>query len=383
MKPLFSNYDITLRILSPMHVGSGSFWLRGADYVMVGETICLLDRDKFYLNLSERDQTHYVKLLSDGNHREVEQFIVKDTDFESSIIKRVDWFGKDEPQEIRTLVRGGNAETYVPGSSLKGAIASVIFAYLYQRVKPERYNQHISTDLLGAFDQSIMRFIRPFDAALPTSEVHQIDLLNLYQGGASGWYSAYKTDRFSLTLEVYGFKAEANFRLGIGDGFASFIRAEEQKHRTKLLPKYLHLVLQEQPLQFLFNLINDHTRAHIEREMKFLRAYPEADDHEHLVETLEDLRQKTENNRRSCILRMAAGGGFHSITGDWRFEDHQSTIDKPDKENLVYSYAERQRVPARYKSRKVNRKYTEPLGFVELVLPESAADIEPTKLFTL
>ena len=380
MNPLFTNHDITLRILSPVHVGSGNTWQRGADYVLQGETVCLLNRDLFFLDLDEREQSRYLNLLSNGKLQEVEKFILNETDFESSIVRRLDWYGGDEPREIRTLVRGGNAETYMPGSSIKGAIASVIFAYLYQRVKPARYDKNISTDLLGTFDQSVMRFIRPYDAILPESEIHQIDLFNLYRGGPSGWRSDYKTDRFSLTIEVYGFEAESNFRLAIGDGFAAFIKAEEDKHKTKLLPKYLHLVLQEQPLQFLFNLINDHTRAHIERELAFFRAYPQAGDHDNLMENLENLLEKTKNNRRSCILRMAAGSSFHGITGDWRFPDHLSTIDKPDQENMVYSYMERTKMPARYKSRKVNRKYTESLGFVELILPEDTEDMEPTQL---
>jgi len=382
MNALFTNHNVNLRILSPVHVGSGNTWQRGADYVLQAEEVCLLDRDSFFLDLSEREQSRYLNLLSNGKLAEVERFIVDETDFEPSVSQRIAWLGGEEPSEVRSILRGGQGEAYLPGSSLKGAIAAVIFGFLYQKIRPERYNEHINKELLGEFDRSILRFIRPSDVALDQTEIHQIDLFNLYRNG-SDWKSGYKTDRFSLTMETFRYEAEQTFRLAIGDGFAAFVRQQEQRHGTKLLPKYLHLVLQDQPLQFLFNLINDHTRAHLEREIAFFRAYPQADDHDIILENLEKYLAKATDNRRSCLLRMAAGSGFHAITGDWRFPDHRSTLDRPDQQNLVYSYAERQRVPARYKSRKVGRKYSEPLGFVELILDENEPDIEPTKQIKL
>jgi len=363
----FTNYDITLRILRPVHIGSGNLWLSGADFVVQKNEVCLLDRDRFYLDLDEREQRRYINLLSNGKLREVEKFILDETDFDSVISRRIPWMGGDGPKEIRTLIRGGaNNEPYLPGSSIKGAMASAIFGYLYQHLKPRHYDKNINRELLGSFDQSIMRFFRPYDVALDKTEIQQIDLFNLYRDG-SDWYSDYKTEGFSLYAETFGFEAEGTFRFGIGEGFAAFIKKQEQLHKKQLLPKHLSLILQEQPLEFLFKLINDHTRTHIQRELEFFNAYPEAQDHDIIIQTLEKMIAKTNAGSKSCVLRMGGGSGFHAITGDWRFADHRKTIEQPDKENLVYNYVERQLVPARYKSRKVTREFTEPMGFVELI----------------
>jgi hypothetical protein len=64
---------------------------------------------------------------------------------------------------------------------------------------------------------------------------------------------------------------------------------------------------------------------------------------------------------------LAYGSGFHGITGDWRFDNHTETIEKPDTKNMVYDQTTRQKVPARYKSRKVAG--VELMGFVKLHLP--------------
>jgi hypothetical protein len=38
-------------------------------------------------------------------------------------------------------------------------------------------------------------------------------------------------------------------------------------------------------------------------------------------------------NGQSCILKMAAGSGFHSITGDWQFDDY--SIDGVDTSRKI------------------------------------------------
>jgi RAMP superfamily len=360
---LFSNYDIKLKVLSPVHVGSGNVWQSGADFVLHDGHVCLLNRDTFYLDLDTNQQNRYLHLLRSARLSEVEKFILNETDFEAYIFQKILWTKGEIPKEIKAMMRGGASgnDVYIPGSSIKGAMASVFFNYLYREKNFKNFDKNISREVLGSFSNSIMRYFRPFDTSINATEVHQIDLFNLYKN-VQGWRSAYKSNAFLLHLESLAYESEGHLRLSIADGLAHKIKNID----SSLLPKYLFDVLVEQPIDGLFSIINNYTRSHIERELEFFNAYPQAEDQDIIVETLEKILERTKDNSRSCVLRMASGSGFHSITGDWRFSDHRSTIDKPDAQNLVYNFVERQRMPARYKSRKITRQYSEVMGFVEL-----------------
>ena len=45
---------------------------------------------------------------------------------------------------------------------------------------------------------------------------------------------------------------------------------EKKKHQS-LLPKHYKEIIKENPLTFLFQLINEYTAAHIEKEIGFFR----------------------------------------------------------------------------------------------------------------
>ncbi len=373
---LNTNIEVGLRILTPVHVGAGGEknWLKNLDYFDDRGRIVVIDHDKLFTLFIESGQSidGLASMLVAGNSQDFRKQVLEvkrfSTDRFSEKILSKNISEGARLTEIKSLISDGINGTYIPGSSIKGAIANVLFHYLYKGKGFSVAEKNTYEDVMGSFKTSLMRYIRPFDVFLDKTEVSEINLFNLYYEGM--WQSKIKNG-FQIFAETFAPDAQAKFRISIADGFLNILK---NKNLDAFLPKHHADIFKENPLQFLFNRINLYTRLYLEKEIEFFKKYDQADIAADVLEKLHELRSMTFNNSRSCILRLSFGSGFHGITGDWRLPDHLGTIDKPDEKNQVYSQSSRQKEPARYKSRRITHDGL-PLGFVELILPENAAPI--------
>ncbi|MEM9985869.1 MAG: RAMP superfamily CRISPR-associated protein, partial [Bacteroidota bacterium] len=269
----------------------------------------------------------------------------------------------------------GNGVLYLPGSSIKGALRSAVFAYLYDALFSRQYHAQLEKSLLGSFERSIFRYIRPYDVPFASSELIDVFLLNLYRAGGY-WESDYK-DLSPLTLESLPVQGQSTrpMRLDIADGFLDLIMEKQRD----LLPTHISKIIRrgqgDDPLPAFFGLINRHTERHLAKELAFFQTYDQAEDLDLVINETEQLLDRVRSIRapaNRCLLRLGWGSGYHAMTGDFRFDDHLSTIDQPDHQHKTYNYRTRQKEPTRYKSRRLAEKgqgaYYAPMGFVELSL---------------
>lgn len=362
MNSLNTNHKISIEVLSPLFIGAGQEkdWVRGIDFVQYKGEIFILDKEKLFLGLDDQLQAKYLSLVSQGKLMDLEAFITSNVDPEDYHKLVYGYDGRLPANEIKTLIRGANGNPYIPGSSIKGAISSVVFNYLHNRYAHKNIDK--AEDILGRFSRSLFRFIRPSDATCNSTEICNVELFNLFENRGD-WRSGYKRG-FNITMENFAPESKGEFRLSIADGLGRFLM---EKVGNRALPEYYDdIFLQGNTLQFLFRLINDYTREHIRREIDFFDRFPEADDTDLIIENLENWQAITNQDEKTCVLRMAGGSGFHAMTGDWRYEDHTVPVEEPDRRNLIYSYRTKRKEPARYKSRKVIRANAEVMGFVKL-----------------
>ena len=358
------NYSVKIKILSPVHIGAGTEknWQRGADFVHTRGNIYILDQRKVWLGLDDNQQQRYLNFMGSGKFAEVERLIVDELELDDISTQVFEYNGKLSSREIKTLVRDGNNDAYLPGSSIKGAMASAIHHFLYEGIKPTHYNEQTAKELLGTFDRALGRYLRPSDSSVLPTEVNDVDLYNLYRKGIH-WAGDFKQN-FTIITETFKRNTEGTFRLSLADDLAAFIK---QKGGDTALPTYYKSVFGGSPLETLFKIINNYTYTHVQRELAYFNEYNDQEEidlvTEQLEEILKDLKQPSPN---TCILRMSFGSGFHGITGDWRFKDHTTTIGTPDTKNLIYNRETRQKEAARYKSRRLVFPYNGLMGFIRL-----------------
>jgi CRISPR/Cas system CSM-associated protein Csm5 (group 7 of RAMP superfamily) len=384
--PLFRNYQLGVQILTPVHVGIGAdqAWQLSTDYVFEQGQVRVINPAQLHRQLQEEPGRGTQSLLDEYlgqlsrsklDHQRIGKLLREaDLDWEAMIRHTFDHSAPEAPAQIQRQIRTGHDELYLPGSSIKGAIHSAIFAYLYQALFTKQYHNQLESNLIGDFERSLMRYIRPYDVPFAHSELIEVFVFNLYREDG-GWVSAHK-DMLPLTLESLpvGARASRPMRFSLATGFLDLIAAKQ----PDLLPTHLTKVIKREqgdPLPFLFELINRHTRTHLEKELAFFHTYDQAVDIELVIEEMEQLLAQVKSMPTPadrCLLRLAWGSGYHAMTGDYRFDDHRETIDRPDDQNRVYSQQTRQQEPARYKSRRLAEKgqgaYYAPMGFVELSL---------------
>lgn len=367
MSNLNTNYSTQLYVMSPVHIGAGKEkdWVRGVDFIHHDDKVYVLDLYRMYSDLDEQEQDDYTALLASGTGERLESFIIRRFDLDEYSRYCFDYAADFRGKEIKTMLRNGAGEPYIPGSSIKGAIASAIVGYLHREAGTRIYNK----EMYGEFGTSLGRFIRPYDSGPVRTDLSDVELYNLYRQGHT--FRSDKKHGFGFVVESAVWdtqKSLTSFRLSLADGLGLFL----QNHMTggeATLPRKYHSVFDKRPLEALFHILNESARYHLEQELAFFREYSEYDRSDLIIEQIQDFLATIDNfDGRTALLRMSSGSGFHSITGDYRFSDHFAALEHGDRDNMIFSFKTRQKEPARYKSRRIVFPYKGLMGFVKLAV---------------
>lgn len=389
------SHKIKIEALTPVYVGASKDrqLIQGIDYFDQDKQVFFVDKLKLYEQFEGKGVSfdQYSNFIATGNTKRLKEYLFDDLDiYPEEISSKVLDSSIALGNEINTMIRTGQGVPYIPGSSIKGAIRSILFHHLKKQVKvgqewDKRKNEFVDPrantlekETIGSFEKSITRFLRVYDAHFREEDLAlmNVNLFNLYNHGR--WESKFKKG-FKLSIEAL--KPNSNpseYTLNIASPLIEYIRREQED----LLPTHIDKVIKDHPFQYLFYLINEYTYTHIERELEFFKTYDQVEGIGEIIECLERLQGLTNAHPNQCVLRLASGSGFHGITGDWRFDDHTETIDYPDNKNIRWvrkrGNRDKTKEGTRYKSRKIidyDKAYM-PMGFVLLSLPEEVLVVE-------
>jgi hypothetical protein len=101
-----------------------------------------------------------------------------------------------------------------------------------------------------------------------------------------------------------------------------------KNNKIQLPPTHTAAWLTKNPTEQLCQIINTHTLRMLKKEIAFFENYQIDDNTGRVLSKLNDLKNKVErlqDSSKECILRLSAGSGFHSITGDWQYDDYVNT----------------------------------------------------------
>jgi len=358
MEGVNTKYYIKLEVLSPLHIGTGEKLKHGVDFVCNKGKVYHLNMRKLgrkYHNLAD--------YLVGSNIEEVLMPIINAEKIEDYSI--ASWRYQGLSGDLSLFVK--NQYTQCPvllGSSLKGAIRSHLFNTFKKETNDSENNEK---NLFGSSNDGdeFMRFFKIADVEFLKTGLVNTKIHNLRKeddAWAGGWKNSGKetTEKLDVakfnticecllpkqvavtTIDV----SETQFNLFDIDRFyekqIEDLREETNKeidsNKRQELERKINVYTNLQQtinskkkylkLSDLFSLINEKTKSYIDKEIDYFKNYYEADDTDLILESLDSLRDSIKDDN-SCVLKMSFGSGFHSITGDWQFDDFFSgTLDR-------------------------------------------------------
>ncbi|MCS6968719.1 MAG: type III-A CRISPR-associated RAMP protein Csm5 [Cytophagales bacterium] len=320
-----------IEVLTPVHVGVGieRAWKSGIDIFQRNNSVILINKDKLFEILYQRGRLEeYCSYLAKGNFdnckREVEGLDINTINAIS--LQTFNFPYTDISVDgIRPLIRNGvTGKPYLPGSSVKGAIRSILFKYVRKSIS--RLANAKDDEVFGRIDNNIMRLFRFSDAPMSNSSLMRMKIFNLMKKNKE-WHGGWKHSRRNTTenfkksgfhndLEVFPINAEGFMRFGI----ANEVSGNIWEKMLRGLPEAKEVLLKNANFN-LFSIINNHTKRYLEKQIKFFENYSQAEHTEKIIQKLEKLKNSIPSNNSYCILKLGGGSGFHSITGDWQYEE--------------------------------------------------------------
>ncbi|MEE3384457.1 MAG: RAMP superfamily CRISPR-associated protein [Prevotella sp.] len=343
-------YHIELEVLTPLSAGAGNDneWTKGIDFVQKDLKVYVIDIKKAAKEGVDIDQLTTLFLKSDDKGI---CLLLGDK------IEKVSRLVFDSPvntnNSIKSFIR---TQLYdkplIPGSSIKGSLRSALFNYLRDN---EKENAAVFGDMKAGTD--FMRFIRVSDVEMPSTVLVNTKIFNLH-GKGNDWQGGWKhkgTDRegnshtdskysstgFNTLYECVapGKKGYGNISLASGA-----YQLLEKENAAAISHKEKKSQLIYGSLNDMFSVINRVTKGYLEKEREFFEKYT-AERSEEILENINYLLSQIPADGSCCLLKMSAGVGFHSITGDWQYEDYDDT-------GFYNSIQDRNYGKKRYKSRK-------------------------------
>ena len=323
-------YPIELEVITPLSVGAGNDneWVKGLDFVQKEGKVYVIDMQKVADAGVDVEALTALFLKSDDSG--ICQLL-------GSKISELSRYVFDLPAKTDNNIKAFLRTQFydkplVAGSSIKGSIRSALFNYLRTE---EQKNEEVFGTMKDGTD--FMRFIRIGDVEMPSTVLVNTKIFNL-RGHGSDWQGGWKhrsTDKegnshtdahydpigFNTLYECVapGEKGLGNISLavnafGLLEKFGNAKSPYASKKRELL----------NEPINCLFQVINDVTKAYLLKERAFFQKY-DAERSDEVISCIETLLSMIPSDGSSCLMKMSAGVGFHSITGDWLYDDYDKT----------------------------------------------------------
>lgn len=360
MEGINDRYNVELEVLTPLAICSGAEkdWVNGIDFVVADDELYKLDLHR--LAAEGVDMSRLAACFENKDVGGVKELIgtrLDDvSDFCMTLPRGISLdTGLENP--VKSFVKNQLSDRpIVPGSSIKGAVRSILFEFLISadgesgrsikgamrsifleiltRADRERRLQSEIRSVFGSpvDGTDFMRFVKFSDVEFDGTSLVNTKIFNLRSNDGRNWHGGWKHgrnntgERFSNTGFNTIYEAVASHSYGIGSLMLSEKMFEPVMHSSaySALKKRILTVRGDAP-SFLFEIINGHTLSYLNKEKAFFERY-EADRTELIVSGIESLIRTVNSlqaeGNKSCIFKMSAGSGFHSITGDWQFDDY-------------------------------------------------------------
>jgi hypothetical protein len=333
MEQLNKKYYLNIEVLTPLNIGVGAEndWVENVDFVINGKNLY-----KFNLRalMSDFGKVITDKVGTKGMLSAIGVNNLTNQKYAKAFKLPLDIDGKVVMQSnnpnnnpIKAFIKNNlSGKPIIAGSSLKGAIRSVLFDYF--NVKRQGEDVVFGSAKNG---DDFMRFVKITDAEFEKTGLVNTKIFNLSSENRRDWEGGWKHKggKFSETNQNFksiGFNTIYECIEPLQCGFATIMLSplayNNYGKKNQHIADNVKEPIVTKDISFLFDIINKHTKNYLQKEKKFFQTYNEAEYADEIEESIDDLLRLISSDGKSCILKMSAGSGFHSITGDWQFNDY-------------------------------------------------------------
>ncbi len=376
-----NNYRYTLK--TPVHVGSGEK-LGKTDFVSDKNRCIVIDIDSLLDKI--KDNKSAINEFSDGDIR-IDAFLrehkIKPADVRKYPIHNPD---KINPYNIHEIIKTGMGKPFIPGSSIKGAMRTVLLWHLVSAadektvsdlidgivksgIKKERADSDIDKYFFGSDpNHDFLRGLHAGDVEFEISDLNLVEskVLNLTDEKSFGWKKmggknfTNPKKATSIFSEAVKIGSSSNGRIKI-DAFLFNEPVSWQELKFSDEKKNLLLSLPEQCNEFAKNFINS--------EIEFYKSCKMED----MVKFYSELLNEIPEDNNAFLLHLGWGSGWHGRTGNWI--DEKKIGDVKKRFRLGKSG-----FPIFPKTRKIvfgNGSPLSPLGWIKIEKVQSETKLKP------
>ena len=342
-------FHFHLQVITPVHIGTERTkdYISGLDFMYdknKGE-YQVYSFNKLLPNLEQRQLNAITGYLL-GQPDKVSEYISSQRLITQNILCYSWPSAYGTAREIRRHIQDGLGNWIIPGSSLKGSIRSILATYLYRHSgKKGKINLE---DLFGKIENNLMRFIQVSDSKMTCSDgsvpvgIYPIKIFSgdlpdkgMWKDARNGGHKAqFSSEHFVSFYEMlnddYSGTPPAEGRTTIRWGWDGEKAIHLFNARVKNQVKNVDLIFNHEDPKWLIQRIREHTNNFLKKEMAYFRAFPNKYLQEDFFGELERLMKENEKDEKSCLLRVGGNVGWHSITGDWQYDDYVAARKQPN-----------------------------------------------------
>ena len=307
---------ITIRTLTPIHIGEGKILYKNIDFITEGNVIKIIDPDEVVDILYDEGKVELINsIFDDSGNIDRGELIRSGVMNKLKHVRTYTIPGDTHIGQILSLIKDGRDKVFIPGSSIKGAIRTAFLWYCINTAN-EGLRREIINELIDHKNSRAVFSSDAFSNPLKSIAVVDAYFSSLKQSLAECRVLYMKDNqnvfksRASIYLEVVDKDSVANGEIR----FDKFFYKNNQLGGLK----------DKLPTDFtgLASIVNSYTRQLIEREIDSLSN--EADTsggrekiYRSLCNSYRQILNSIPRDNRYIVLRFGAGSGWKFMTGDY------------------------------------------------------------------
>jgi len=331
-----------LEILTPVQTGTGGNLIQHIDYIDLGGQVFMVDQARTFAALASGDQT--LDAVLSGTR--LDDLVKLAGPPHGQLLPSLHG-ARGVPREFRAQLKDAFLRPYLPGSALKGAIRTALFATLLRQYPPDAYQyllpgidpknhrptaspkmaaKRLSDRAFGANpNQDRLRALHVGDALFQPDDPRLADIrwLNLtghppYQARWRNMATRTSVNRWQDAPGLHAEMLAPGTLAPVTLQWDHFLLSDPaawggRDGLPNILPTHFEALRQ---------VLNDHARHRLEREIEFYRAYGQDGPLQHCRRLLTLLEQEPE----AAYLQLAWGSGWRGMTGDWLAEEDRERM---------------------------------------------------------